>query len=67
MLEALGSRDLEQYARAEHAASSTGTYNFGRDLFFSFISRDLDLVETEYRQFMKDRILGNETKPKKRR
>lgn len=67
LLEALGSRDLEQYARAEHAATSTGTYNFGRDLFFSFISRDLDVVETEYRQFMKDRILGNETKPKKRR
>ena len=58
LLEALGTRDLEQYARAGHLKSGRGSYNFGRDLFRCFISDDLESVEREYREFMREKFLG---------
>jgi hypothetical protein len=58
LLEAIGSTDLESYARAQHVRSSQRSYNFGRELFANFISDDLGTVEREYRTFMRQRILG---------
>jgi hypothetical protein len=58
LLNALGSSDLENYARAYHVQSSRQSYNFGRDLFCNFISDDLETVEREYLTFMRQRILG---------
>lgn len=67
LLETLGSGNLEEIVRAAGGSAGRRPYNFGRDLFTTFISDDLETVEREYRQFMNDRILGNETQPKKRR
>ena len=67
LLAALGRDDIETYARAYHAQVGGEAYNFGRDLFCNFISNDLATVEREYRQFMNDRILGDEPAKKKRR
>jgi len=58
LLEALGSKDLEDYARAYHVQSPRRSYSFGCDLFCNFISDDLETVEREYRTFMRQRILG---------
>jgi len=58
LLAALGSSDLENYARAYHVQSPRRSYNFGRDLFCNFISDDLETVEREYQTFMRQRILG---------
>ena len=59
LLEALGSRDLEQYARAGFLKSERKSYNFGRDLFRCFIAEDVDAVELEYREFMRENFLGS--------
>ncbi len=56
--EALGSKELEDYARAYHVQSPRRSYSFGRDLFCNFISDDLEAVEREYQTFMRQRILG---------
>ena len=58
LLEALGSKDLEDYARAYHVKSARHSYNFGRELFCNFISDDLETVEREYLAFLRRRILG---------
>jgi hypothetical protein len=58
LLDAIGSQDLEAFARAAHVKSTHSTYNFGRDLFCAFISDDLEAVEREYVTFMRRKILG---------
>ncbi len=58
LLAALGSRELEELARAPQAGSPRRSRNFGRDLFRNFISDDLGAVEREYRAFMRQRFLN---------
>ncbi|MFQ5805669.1 MAG: hypothetical protein ACE5I3_04380 [Phycisphaerae bacterium] len=55
---ALGSQELEPFARAAYVKSTQRTYNFGRELFCNFISDDLETVEREYVAFMRQKILG---------
>lgn len=50
--EALGSQDLEPFARAAFVRSGDETYSFGRALFAAFISDEIDTVEREYRAFL---------------
>jgi len=58
LLSTLGTEDLELYARAAHVKSSHKRYNYGRALFCNFISDDIETVEREYREFMRERVLG---------
>ncbi len=56
LLDKLHEVDLEQYARAAHIWSERGTFNFGEALFRTFISEDLDTVEQEYFEFLRQRF-----------
>jgi hypothetical protein len=58
LLSALGSQDLQPYARAAHVGSSGRRYDFGRDLFCNFITDDLDTFQREYTAFMRQKILS---------
>jgi hypothetical protein len=55
---ALGAEDLETFAQAAHVTSGAPRYNFGRELFRSFITDDLETAEREYIAFMRHRVLG---------
>ncbi len=57
LLDQLDSPELEQHARAAHIWSERSRFDFGTALFRSFISEDLDTVEQEYFDFMRDRFL----------
>ncbi|RMF80525.1 MAG: hypothetical protein D6744_08150 [Planctomycetota bacterium] len=59
LLDAVGRENLETYARAAHVTSSARRYNFGRAVFESFISPDIDEVEREFRAYL-GRLLLNE-------
>jgi hypothetical protein len=58
LLDELGEVDVMKYARAAHIWSERGTFNFGEALFRSYISEDLDTVESEYRAFLHARFIG---------
>lgn len=58
LLQALGSPDLEQHARAAHIWSDRQTYNLGEGLFRCFITDNLERVENEYIAFIKSEILA---------
>jgi len=58
LLSQLDEVDIAQYARAAHIWSDRKRFSFGEALFRSFISEDLDTVEREYFEFMRERFLG---------
>ena len=58
LLTALTQDGAEPHARAAHIWSDRSAYNFGEALFRSFISDDLDAVQQEYFDFMRDRFGG---------
>lgn len=56
LLDQLGSVDVEQFARASHIWSERASFNFGEALFQTFISEDLDTVQSEYLAFVRARF-----------
>lgn len=58
LLESLGSRELEPLARVAQVRSRHPATDFGRAVFCSFISDDLETVEREYVAFMRQKVLG---------
>ena len=52
LLEAVGKEDLEAFARAAHVSSDERRYNFGRALFESLISPDVETVEAEFHHYL---------------
>jgi len=57
LLNALNQANIEQYAKAAHIWSDRPSFNFGEDLFRSFISDDLETVEREYLDFIRQRLV----------
>ena len=57
LLERVGSTNLVQFARAAHVASDQHKFSFGRALFEGFISKDFETVESEFREFVRRRIV----------
>lgn len=60
MLRALGTSDVEQYARASFIWSPRTKYSYGEALFRSFVAEDTDKVEQEFRKFLREKFI---TKP----
>ncbi|MCA9242568.1 MAG: hypothetical protein KDA32_01335 [Phycisphaerales bacterium] len=57
MIDAIGSQDLDALAQAG-AISGGGSISPGEGLFRAFFAEDLDTIETEYVDFMKNYALG---------
>ncbi len=58
LLNALGSPELEQFARAAHIWSDRARPNLGEGLFRAFISEDIDQVEQEFRTYLASALTG---------
>lgn len=57
LLDKLHELEIEQHARAAHIWSERPSFNFGEDLFRSFVSEDLATVEQEYLAYLRARFL----------
>ena len=53
----LGARNLERRARANFISQAAGQYNYGESLFRAMINDDLEAVEKQYHEFMREKFL----------
>ena len=58
LLEELGAGNVEHYAQAAHAMSERREFNLGEALFRSFISEDLETFESEFEDFVRERMIS---------
>lgn len=58
MLRSLAPEELDRHARAAHIWSDDETFHPGSALFRNFIGDDLESIEREYVEFMRQKVLG---------